>query len=120
MRIKFLILALMLLCQSCATTGSGGGGLTENIPRVIPDGIDINIDLASWTMSPLFKWLQESGNIEQHEMLKTFNCGVGLVICVAAEDADNTLQHLQDLDENAWVIGKLVSNNNSTTKVNYI
>lgn len=97
-----------------------GGGLTENIPRVIPDGIDINIDLASWTMSPLFKWLQESGNIEQHEMLKTFNCGVGLVICVAAEDADNTLQHLQDLDENAWVIGKLVSNNNSTTKVNYI
>ena len=97
-----------------------GGGLTENIPRVIPDGNDINIDLSSWTLSPLFEWLQESGNVEQHEMLKTFNCGVGLVLCVSAEDADKTVQLLQELNESAWKIGQIVNNGNKSASVNYI
>lgn len=97
-----------------------GGGLTENIPRVIADGYDIRIDLSSWNLPPLFKWLQQSGNVEQHEMLKTFNCGVGLVICVAAEDVDATLQQLKTLEEDAWAIGHIVKNNNKPASVHYV
>ncbi|MDD5413104.1 MAG: phosphoribosylformylglycinamidine cyclo-ligase, partial [Methylobacter sp.] len=62
-----------------------GGGLTENLPRVLPTGINANINLSSWEFPEIFKWLQEQGNVSQADMLTTFNCGVGMIVCVAAE-----------------------------------
>ncbi|MFW2544434.1 phosphoribosylformylglycinamidine cyclo-ligase [Primorskyibacter sp. 2E107] len=65
-----------------------GGGLTENLPRVLPEGIGAAVNLNAWDLPPVFKWMQETGNIEAAEMLKTFNCGIGMVLVVAAEHAD--------------------------------
>ena len=64
-----------------------GGGLTENVPRMLPDGLGAEISLKSWDLPPVFNWLQSSAGITEAEMLKTFNCGIGMVVAVAAEDA---------------------------------
>ena len=97
-----------------------GGGLTENIPRVIPGGCAVDIDLKSWNLPALFQWLQQGGNIEQAEMLKTFNCGVGMVLCVAEQDAEQTLELLAQLQEEAWRIGAVVNADQRQDPVNYI
>jgi phosphoribosylformylglycinamidine cyclo-ligase len=85
-----------------------GGGLTENLPRVLPVGTKANIDLASWEFPPIFKWLQEKGNVSLPDMLVTFNCGIGMIVCVAPEDERATLQMLSELGEQAFAIGELV------------
>ncbi|NOX09474.1 MAG: phosphoribosylformylglycinamidine cyclo-ligase [Gammaproteobacteria bacterium] len=90
-----------------------GGGLLENIPRVLPTGLRANIKADSWTIPAIFQWLQQQGNIEQSEMYRTFNCGVGMVICVAAEDADHTIQHLNAAGEQAWQMGHVESGETS-------
>ena len=84
-----------------------GGGLTENLPRVLPDGTQACIDLDSWTRPAVFDWLQTQGGIAEAEMLRTFNCGVGMVVCVAAEDVEAALTHLRAQGETAWVIGRI-------------
>ncbi|MCK5718666.1 MAG: phosphoribosylformylglycinamidine cyclo-ligase [Thiomargarita sp.] len=84
-----------------------GGGLLENVPRMLPDGICAHIDLKSWEMPIIFEWLQQQGNIEATEMYRTFNCGVGMVICVAQNNVDMALNDLKALGESAWVIGKV-------------
>ncbi len=84
-----------------------GGGLLENVPRMLPDGICAHIDLKSWKMPIIFEWLQQQGNIEATEMYRTFNCGVGMVICVAQNNVDMALNDLKALGESAWVIGKV-------------
>jgi phosphoribosylformylglycinamidine cyclo-ligase len=86
-----------------------GGGLTENLPRVLPLGTKANIDLASWEFPAIFKWLQEQGNVSLPDMLTTFNCGIGMIVCVAPEDEGLTLQTLGQLGETAFVIGELVA-----------
>jgi phosphoribosylformylglycinamidine cyclo-ligase len=86
-----------------------GGGLTENLPRVLPLGTKANIDLASWEFPPIFKWLQEKGNVSLPDMLTTFNCGVGMIVCVAAEDERATLQTLNQLGETVFTIGELAA-----------
>jgi phosphoribosylformylglycinamidine cyclo-ligase len=86
-----------------------GGGLTENLPRVLPQGTKANIDLASWEFPPIFKWLQEQGNVSLPDMLVTFNCGIGMIVCVAPEDERATLQTLDQLGEKACTIGELVA-----------
>jgi len=85
-----------------------GGGLTENLPRVLPVGTKANIDLASWEFPPIFKWLQEKGNVSLPDMLVTFNCGIGMIVCVAPEDERATLETLSQLGEQAFTIGELV------------
>ena len=65
-----------------------GGGFTENIPRVLPDGLAVRIDLASVPVLPVFKWLAEAGGIAEPEMLRTFNCGIGMVVVVESDKAD--------------------------------
>jgi len=85
-----------------------GGGLTENIPRVLPDDCAAEIDTSSWTRPALFDWLQDKGRVADTEMWRTFNCGVGMVICVAAEHLDQALAALQELGEQAWCIGRIV------------
>ncbi len=86
-----------------------GGGITENIPRVLPDTLDAEIDTASWAQGPVFDWLAEQGNIETAEMRRTFNCGVGMVVVVSADDAEAAIQALNDAGESAWQIGRIVS-----------
>ncbi len=84
-----------------------GGGLTENIPRVIPENCKAVIDTQSWTFPPVFQWLQQAGNVQIREMYRTFNCGVGMVIAVPANAKDQALQLLKSLGEQAFVIGHI-------------
>ncbi|SDS73202.1 phosphoribosylformylglycinamidine cyclo-ligase [Halopseudomonas xinjiangensis] len=84
-----------------------GGGLLENIPRVLPKGAVADIDLASWKRPAVFDWLQQQGNVDETEMHRVLNCGVGMVICVGAEDADAALQALEQAGEKPWVIGRI-------------
>jgi phosphoribosylformylglycinamidine cyclo-ligase len=86
-----------------------GGGITENIPRVLPENLDAEIDTASWQQGPVFDFLQEHGNIETAEMRRTFNCGVGMVVVVNAEDAVRTIDLLARNGETAWQIGRIVA-----------
>lgn len=86
-----------------------GGGLTENIIRVVPDSLGLTIDATSWTLPPLFDWLQREGNVPREEMWRTFNCGIGFVL-VAAQGAVSTLE--SELDRLAlphWRIGEVVA-----------
>ena len=73
-----------------------GGGLLENIPRVLPEGASASIDLSSWQRPAVFNWLQEQGNVNETEMHRVLNCGVGMVICVAADQAERAMQVLQE------------------------
>lgn len=85
-----------------------GGGLTENLPRVLPPGVTARIDTQSWQRPALFQWLQQQGGIAESEMWRTFNCGVGMVLCVAAEHSGAALRILQAAGENAWLVGEIV------------
>jgi phosphoribosylformylglycinamidine cyclo-ligase len=82
-----------------------GGGLLENIPRVLPQGVNAIINANSWQQPTIFNWLQEQGNVTDEEMYRTFNNGIGMVICIAQEDADDTLELLTALGETATVMG---------------
>jgi phosphoribosylformylglycinamidine cyclo-ligase len=84
-----------------------GGGLSENLPRVLPDNTCAVIDSGAWHQSAIFDWLQHNGNVETEEMYRTFNCGIGMVVCVAAADADKTLAHLNSQGEDARIIGQV-------------
>ena len=85
-----------------------GGGITENLPRVLPEGVDAEIDLAAWKLPRLFAWLQSLGGIAGHEMLRTFNCGIGMIAIVAAEEADAVVKAFAAAGESAVRIGTLV------------
>ena len=86
-----------------------GGGLPENIPRVLPNGSVAAIDTASWTLPPVFQWLKEAGGVADEEMYRTFNCGIGMIVCVPADQKDLTLDTLKALGENAWQVGVVES-----------
>ena len=86
-----------------------GGGLTENIPRVLPETLGARIDAASWTRPAIFDWLKEQGNVDEHEMHRVLNCGIGMVIVVPAEKADQARAHLQALGETAHRIGVITA-----------
>ena len=82
-----------------------GGGLTENIPRVLPEGVTAELKRGSWTIPPLFGWMQQQGNIAEDEMLRTFNCGIGMAVIVSAEDADRAAALLAAEGEQVSRIG---------------
>ena len=82
-----------------------GGGLVENIPRVLPESVTAVLKKASWGMPPFFCWLQQHGNVIDSEMHRVFNCGVGMVLIVAPELADNAVKILQSAGETVWRIG---------------
>lgn len=84
-----------------------GGGLLENIPRVLPENSQAVVDVASWTRPAIFDWLQEKGNVDETEMHRVLNCGVGMIICVAADDQQRVLDHLKASGEQPWVIGQI-------------
>ena len=85
-----------------------GGGITENIPRMLPDNLDAAIDTATWNQGPVFDFLQEEGLIATAEMRRTFNCGVGMVVVVSDDVADEAIALLSEHGENAWRIGRIV------------
>ncbi|MFG7479436.1 phosphoribosylformylglycinamidine cyclo-ligase, partial [Enterobacter hormaechei] len=84
-----------------------GGGFWENIPRVLPDNTQAVIDASSWQWPSVFNWLQTAGNVSDHEMYRTFNCGVGMVIALPASEADKAVKLLTEKGENAWKIGTI-------------
>ena len=84
-----------------------GGGLTENIPRVLPDGLEVRLDPRAWSRAGVWEWIQQAGNITDAEMHRTFNCGIGMTLQVAAADADRALASLAASGESAAVIGEV-------------
>ncbi len=93
-----------------------GGGLVENLPRVLPDGVAGAIDLASWTAPAVFGWLQRAGNLDTGELLRTFNAGIGLVIVADKTKADAVIAHLASQGESATIIGELVPGGGEKTQ----
>lgn len=88
-----------------------GGGFWENIPRVLPEGTQAIIDEKSWQWPEVFNWLQQAGNVERYEMYRTFNCGVGMVIALSADNAQKAIDYLNQQGEKAWIIGKIAKSN---------
>jgi len=101
------LLALLEKVDVHALAHITGGGLLENLPRVMPEGTQAIIDSQSWQRPPIFDWLQQHGNVEAQEMYRTFNCGVGMVLCVAEADVQQTLALLSEHGESASVIGNI-------------
>lgn len=101
------LLKLIKESQVNALSHITGGGLLENIPRVLPESAKAVIDVNSWQLPDVFKWLQAEGNVDAREMYRTFNCGVGMVIAVPADKAEAAIALLQQEGENAWVVGQI-------------
>ncbi|PPC74163.1 phosphoribosylformylglycinamidine cyclo-ligase [Pokkaliibacter plantistimulans] len=114
------LLKLIKETQVNALAHITGGGLLENIPRVLPAGTKAVLNGNSWELPPVFQWLQQAGNVETREMHRTFNCGVGMVISVPADTATNTLKLLQDAGENAWIIGSIAAASEGEERVEVI
>jgi phosphoribosylformylglycinamidine cyclo-ligase len=94
-----------------------GGGLTGNIPRVLPDSCAVELKRSAWNWGPLFDWLQATANIDNAEMYRTFNCGIGMVVIVAAEHADAARSHLQSAGETVYPLGKVIARGNQGDQV---
>lgn len=93
-----------------------GGGLTENIPRVLPDNCVAEISTSSWDLPPVFEWLKVQGNIADSEMLKTFNCGIGMVLVVENEQAETLTAELQAAGETVYSLGHIVPGDQARVK----
>ncbi len=94
-----------------------GGGITDNLPRILPEGLGARIDLSSWQVPPVFGFLQKTGGVEQAEMLRTFNVGVGYIVVIPESDLSRALHNLNLGGEKAYVMGKVVKSNQ---KVEYL
>ncbi len=101
------LLALMKALPVKGMAHITGGGLVENMPRVLPDAVTAVLEQSAWPRPPLFDWLQKEGNVAEHEMHRVFNCGIGMAVVVAAENADAALKHLKDSGETAYRIGAI-------------
>ncbi|MHB0986939.1 MAG: phosphoribosylformylglycinamidine cyclo-ligase [Sulfuricella sp.] len=101
------LLALMAALPVKGMAHITGGGLLENIPRVLPENMTAVIRKNSWDMPPLFSWMQQEGNVAEKEMHRTFNCGIGMAVIVAREHADRAMQLLRDAGETVWQIGSV-------------
>lgn len=86
-----------------------GGGLTENLPRVLPEGVSARINLNAWKLPPVFDWMQRSGKVTEEEMLRTFNCGIGIILVVRAALADDVKSKLEASGETVFTIGELTA-----------
>ena len=102
------ILSLLNTLPVHAISHITGGGLLENIPRVIPEHLAAKLDPASWAQPEIFQWLQDQGNIATSEMYRVLNCGVGMVVIISKESSSQAIEHLSACGENAWLIGEVV------------
>ena len=101
------LLALMKLITVKGMAHITGGGITGNVPRVLPENVTAVIDASSWTWPLVFQWLQAQGNVELAEMHRTFNCGIGMVVVVAAEDAEAARAFLGEQGETVYRLGEI-------------
>ena len=111
---RIYVKPLLALMQSLTVKGMAhitGGGITENVPRVLPQNVVADIDGGSWQMPRLFGWLREQGNVAQQEMYRTFNCGIGMVVIVSEQDAANAIAQLQAAGETAHRVGTIRARN---------
>jgi phosphoribosylformylglycinamidine cyclo-ligase len=111
---RIYVKPLLALMQSLTVKGMAhitGGGITENVPRVLPQNVVADIDGSSWQMPKLFGWLREQGNVAQQEMYRTFNCGIGMVVIVSEQDAAAAIAQLQAAGETAYRIGTIRARN---------
>ena len=86
-----------------------GGGLLDNIVRVLPKECSANIHMGSWDVLPIFEYMKNKGNVDDEEMLRTFNNGIGMVLVVPAVDAEEIMLRLKGLNEKAYIIGEIES-----------
>ena len=101
------VLSVMKKVQIKGMAHITGGGLIENVPRVLPEGVQCRIDGSSWTRPAIFEWLEEKGQIDSHEMYRVFNNGIGLVVIVSAEDADRAMEAFKAEGEKVFRIGEI-------------
>lgn len=101
------LLELIKKSQVNALSHITGGGLLENIPRVLPENAKAVIDVNSWKMPEVFRWIQKLGNVEDREMYRTLNCGVGMVVCVPSDRADEALEILKAAGEEPFIVGQI-------------
>lgn len=112
---RIYVKPLLALMQQTTVKGMAhitGGGLLENIPRVLPENVSAVLNGTSWHTPKLFHWLREQGNVAQQEMYRTFNCGIGMVVVVNEHDAESALSQLNVSGETAWVIGIIQARKN--------
>lgn len=113
---RIYVPAVRALLESTRTHGIAhitGGGLAENLARVIPETTCAVIDDASWQWPPIFDWLRQAGNVDRNEMQRTFNCGIGLTLTVAPEDADKAIEVLTQAGESVHRIGEITTRGNN-------
>ncbi len=94
-----------------------GGGILENLPRTLPDGLGARIDTNSWPTPEIFTWLQNKGGIMDEEMYRTFNQGIGMILCVSQEDSPEMIQFLQQQGEQAFLIGEVITEATSAVEL---
>ena len=111
------LLALLEQVDVHALAHITGGGLPENLPRVLPEGVDAVVDTTAWQRPAVFELLQKEGNVEESEMLRTFNCGIGMVVCVPADQADKAQQLLSEAGETVYRIGEIIDNGGTDSAV---
>ncbi len=114
---RIYVKPILALLESMTVKGLAhitGGGITENVPRILHGALDAEIDTASWQQGPVFDWLAEHGNIGTGEMRRTFNCGVGMIVVVDENLVDDAIGLLQAQGETAWRIGSIVAGNRET------
>jgi phosphoribosylformylglycinamidine cyclo-ligase len=114
------LLELLKIVPVHAMAHITGGGITENLPRVLPKDLDATINLSAWQLPEIFVWLQQQGNVDLADMLVTFNCGVGMIVCVDAADEAKTLEILAAQGESVFSIGEITASSASSKRVNYI
>ena len=111
---RLYVKPLLALMQTLTVKGMAhitGGGITENVPRVLPQNVVADIDSKAWQMPKLFDWLREGGNVAAQEMYRTFNCGIGMVVIVSEADAGKAISQLQAAGEKVWQIGQIRARN---------
>ncbi len=110
---KIYVRAILELLEKVNVLGLShitGGGLLENIPRILPNNLMANIDSTTWKIPDIFTWLQKNGNINNYEMYRVFNCGIGMVVIVATKDSQKTINILRKNKEDAVIIGNITTN----------
>jgi len=118
---RIYVKSCLALCKSATAKAFAhitGGGFIENIPRVLPENLAASINYGTWDFLPVFKWLMDAGKIDMLEMLRTFNCGVGMIVVVDSNDADAAIKLLIEHGENATIIGKIVPRTGEAVEIN--
>ena len=107
---RIYVKSLLALINALPVKGMAhitGGGLLENIPRILKPDLTAVLDSSSWTLPPLFEWIQQQGHVDLQEMYRTFNCGIGMAVVVAAVDAERAMQLLSEAGESVYRIGEI-------------